>query len=413
MAYSVARSVVGFAAYAAGLLPSIGGRIVSASGVLLLSIVATRQLDATQSGKFFTAFTALMGLGIFLRMGLDVIILREVSRAEKDEGIESLYGALNLVFVACAFCMVGILAWGSFYLYDPTSIFVAAALFPISGSNIVAAFLKAKNQYFFGSACEVGSISLITAAVVPLISPDNSDELLHILLITSWIFFVFMILVCLSRFGPPTKWASVQLSRLLKGRNIWAVSVFSYISQWASLIFVSILMPVENVTTVNMLFRLLAPLQFVVLAIDYWLAPKYSRATNGGISILRRRGIIIAYTLCVPYAFLALFFPSEMISFLFGAHSAQAAFLLQFLVAATLVQIGFGANGILLNMVYEDRLVFLSVLLRGALTFIILFLLYFSADLFIVSVSFALPLVVQAFFLRNASDRILTGKRIP
>jgi|TARA_Y100001001_G_scaffold164313_1_gene196020 O-antigen/teichoic acid export membrane protein len=410
MAQSYARYIVRLAANASGLVPAIGGRIVSAGGVLALSISATRYLDATQSGRFFTAFTALMGLAIFMRMGLDILVLRLASQTPKQRSVQYLFDALKLVLAACALLIIVAFVWGLFFPIELTYIYIAVSLFPLAASNIVAAFLKANGMNFSGSAAEVGLISLITAAILPLILPSGAEEALAALMVTSWFIFVFIILMCLKAYGKPNLNTSPRFDLVFEGRNIWAVSILSYASQWASLVFASFLLPVENVTTVNMLFRLLAPLQFVILAVDYWLAPRYSSCYVERIPTLRARAILMSYALCAPYALTVLLFPAEVISLLFGEEFVGASGLLRILIVATLIQIAFGANGILLNMLEQDRVVFLSVVLRSFSTLVILFFLYWCANLMIVVISFALPLFAQALFLRKASDKFLSRK---
>ncbi|WP_395003071.1 hypothetical protein [Cypionkella sp.] len=131
-----------------------------------------------------------------------------------------------------------------------------------------------------------------------------------------------------------------------------------------------------DIATLNAIFRLIAPVQFTALTMDFYLASKFSQKFGFGLLMARNMGRNYTLIFLIPYTLMTAVFAEPLIEFLYQDRSEKSAFYLRLLMVAALIQTGFGSNGMLLNMKNQEFKVLYGTLARIISNFIILFLTY-------------------------------------
>lgn len=391
---------------------AFAGRFVSAAGVLAITVLLSRQLPLAEAGAFFEAFTILMGLAILTRCGQELRLLRVVARCERgEEAHEELSASLAVIVLACAIIGLPILAWWGFS--GPTSPLqlVWLPLLPTAVTNVAAAYAKGMGRPAVGALGEVGSISAVATILLLFFPPRSALEAWWALSFAAWIVGFAWYLIPLALGAVSVKLAAPRSAVLSEAKHLWFVSVLSYVAQWAVIVVVAIAMSDEAVAALNGLLRLIAPLQFVILTLDYFVAPRFAGGTTADIIRVRRWSIAVGLAIVLPYAGLLLGIPGQFLEFLYGPQYSAYGYELRILVVGTLFQMALGPNGMLLNMLSHDRANTLSVVLRIAAAFAVQSVLFVHPALWIAAASFSGALVAQSLFLKIMADR--ATKRFP
>jgi O-antigen/teichoic acid export membrane protein len=183
------------------------------------------------------------------------------------------------------------------------------------------------------------------------------------------------------------------------------VAVLSYAAQWGVVFVVGIVLSHNAVAIMNALLRLLAPLQFVILTLDYFVAPRFARGNDADIARVRRRSIITGLALVAPYALALLSAPGLLLSYIYGPNYGAYGNELRILIAGLLFQMAMGPNGILLNMLSHDREMTVSVVLRICINLGIQMILFVRPALWIAAASYSGALLGQCIYLRITAAR--------
>jgi O-antigen/teichoic acid export membrane protein len=395
------------------LASTITGRAISASGVLVISVVLSRQLSLPEAGGFFFAFTLLMGLAIFARVGQELRLIRAVAwRSKASEGRADLAASLEVVTVASlAVSAPFAVAW--LIVPEPSPLtLIWLALLPTAMTNLTASYFKGRGDNSLGALSEVGSVSLVASAGYLVFPPQSATEAWMVLSAASWLVAGGWLAVAIGRRRLTARRVGAWRALVRDSRHLWSVAVLSYVAQWGVLVIVMLAMTQDAVAILNALLRLLAPLQFVVLSLDLFLAPRFARKSPDEIIRARRRGITACLSLAAPYALVLLLWPDRVLATLYGQAYGGFGLELQILVAGILIQMVFGANGVLLNMLSEDRAMTASVLLRTLAAIVLPLALFFVPSLSIACLALSVSLVIQTLYLRHRAA-IALGRRRP
>ncbi|WP_139194234.1 lipopolysaccharide biosynthesis protein [Roseovarius nanhaiticus] len=374
------------------------GRFLSASGVIAISVTLSRQLSLAEAGAFFGAFITLMGMAIALQFGSPLIILRSVARLSGDTaGADAIFGrALSNLTVVCAVVAAGwigaVALGGSF---DTPMAWVWVNFLPVAVMGPVSAYVKAKGHPGWGGFWEVGVLSLIGVALVLIARPADAMEAWLAFSVACWTGMILGFLHAGARHLKSIAWPAPDLKLMLEGRHLWAVAVLSYASLWGGVLIAEWLLDPEATAVLNALFRALAPLQFLILTIDFYMAPKFAAADKAALYRLYTRARIACALLAVPYAALTLAVPSEFLNLLYGEGYGAYGTELRVIIGAILVQIALGPAGILLNMRGQDKIMLLFLAGKSLVYCSTAILFGIGVGLTGIIVSFSLSAVLQ------------------
>lgn len=374
------------------------GRFLSASGVIAISVILSHKLSLTEAGAFFGAFITLMGMAIALQFGSPLIILRSVARLRGDTAnADTIFGrALSNLTAVCGVVAAGwigtVALAGSF---DTPMAWVWVNFLPVAVMGPVSAYVKAKGHPGWGGFWEVGVLSLIGVALVLIAQPADAMGAWLAFSIACWAGMVLGLLHAGARHLKSIVWPTPDLKLMLEGRHLWAVTVLSYTSLWGGVLIAEGLLDPEATAVLNALFRALAPLQFLILTIDFYMAPKFAAADKAALYGLYTRARIACALLAVPYAALTIVVPSEFLKLLYGEGYGAYGTDLRIIIGAILVQIALGPAGILLNMRGQDRIMLLFLAGKSVI--------YCSAAIFLgmgigltgISIAYSLSAILQ------------------
>jgi O-antigen/teichoic acid export membrane protein len=390
------------------LASAIAGRAISAFGVLAISIVLSRQLSLAEAGSFFFGFTILMGMAIVARVGQELRLLRSVAR-QSGAGTErtELWTSLKIVVAASlALSAPFFVLWAVLPQESPLTL-IWLALLPTAVTNVTASYLKGRGYNGLGALSEVGNVSLVACAWYLAFPAASAVEAWRVLSVVSWAVAGAWLLGTVNGLRCEERPSGEWRKFVHDARHLWAVAILSYLAQWGVLMIVMLALARDSVAVLNALLRLLAPLQFIVLTLDFFLAPRFARKRNVEILRTRRRGVAACLTLATPYALAVLIWPNVLLATIYGSRYAGYGLELQILAVGIILQMSLGANGILLNMLSEDAAMTKSVILRFIIASSIQLILFFKGVLWIGCLSLSISLVMQALYLRRKVTRAL------
>lgn len=388
----------------------LSARFISAIGVIALSVVLSRSLSTENTGIFFSAFTIAMGLAIALRYGQDVSIIRETAGQPKDIKSRVICNSLSLSIGLSISLSIALWTTAPFLgQMEDILRMVAPALVPLTIMNIFSAILKSSEKPALGGLLEVGLISG-AATIALLIRPANSPEdAWSVFLTLAWSLAALAMIVTL--FLERTEWHRPHelRKRLINSFMLWQIAILSYASQWGSVVIMTALATPTEIAATNAVFRLLAPLQFIILTLDAYFAAQFSRGGLQTCQIARRQSVILGTLLATPYVCIIVFFPQFALEVAFGTDYREYGVALQIVGLASLAQIFFGANGMLLLMKGAERTVFLSVILRALISLFLFVALFPYSPTIAACAAFSGGVILQSLFNRHQVNKHLFG----
>ena len=375
------------------------GRFISAGGVLAISVLLSRQLPLAEAGKFFEAFAVLMGAAILTRCGQELRLLRAVAqKAKRNLSADELVASSSLVVAASVLAGLPFLAWSG--LSGPPSPLklIWLPLIPAAMTNVIAAYFKGLGRSGLGALAEVGGISLVATGWFIVFPAQDALSAWLVLSIAAWLVGLGWWGIAVASGKGGVRIQPLRMDLLTEGRHLWLVSVLSYVSQWGIVLLVALTMSPDAVAIVNALLRLLAPMQFVALTLDYFVAPRFARGTAVDINRVRQRSIWTGITLTAPYAAILLVQPTRILTFVYGADYGAYGNELRILIIGMLCQTVLGPNGILLNMLSRDRDMLRGVVLRIIVNFVAQLFLFVHPAVWIAAAAYSLALFAQAAY---------------
>lgn len=392
------------------LAAAFTGRFISAAGVFILSALLTQKLSLQQSGQFFTAFIALMGAAIVLQAGLNVLLIRKIaSQKTSPEAQPSIFARFfYTVLASSAIGAVLALAFAlTFNWMEVAFGWLWLPLVPTSLIGVIGSQFKALEKPGWGGFWETGVISTITCIAILFLQPETALEAWLIFSGISWISCALAITQLIFREPAALKYSPPSFELILEARALGFSALLSYLAQWGGVLLAAALLGTESTTILNALFRILAPIQFVILTLDYYLAPKFATAPPKTQTRLYRTGTLTAISLSAPYALALLATPDFSMRLLFGPALQEQFLNMALLLVGATIQTGLGPNGILLNMTGREQ-ANLNALLLSTLVYTIgatVLAPHFGVTAFILM--YTLSTLMKAIFLKIAAKPLL------
>ncbi|MGI9375311.1 MAG: lipopolysaccharide biosynthesis protein [Tsuneonella suprasediminis] len=352
------------------------GRLISSAGAILITVLALREFPLEESGKFLLAFTSLTGVAILAQFGQNLSIIRESAAPDlsPEDAADTFYSAAAAVLVPCVVisALLAILSAFQKSPADPVQL-LWSAIIPCGLQGIISSYFKGRGYGGWGGFWEQG-IAAAFACVAFLILPLQTANQAW-LIYSGFLWLALIIsslhLMSLRLLARPQHWRSYwRFDTYFDAKYLGLIALLSYLSQWGGVLLAKFMIGDAGVAVLNGLYRLLAPLQFVILTLDSFLAPKFSKASAKGARGYLRIGRVLGLMAAIPYVAIALSFSGEILNYLFGESGPVYAFDLALLLLAVLIQMALGPTGICLNMRRHDQITFLILVLKTGISFI-------------------------------------------
>lgn len=376
-------------------------RSIPAAGVIVLTLIAPMVLDIERAAIFLTGVTLLYLLGIISRFGFDIHVLKICSARFKDES--KLVDSTEVVFFLLSLSLSIVLLVAYLFLsayFVPIDAYgwVFYALPAFSCQGILASFLKATGDEFWGAMAEPSISSLLAVAIFFIFRTSGSVDLALAFSYAIWgVLFFTLCYVCSTRSFLSCADTDIK-SGLVDSWHFFLNQISSYASQWYPLFLLGA-MDKRLVIYYAVANRMATVISFVGVTIDSFSAPRFSNFwKTGNISELYAVRSKIANLSRIGA--IACFFFVGAISYVYGewqSFDVAYGFMSFTLITCYAASISFGPNGFFLMMTNGDRyatrisfFVLLAIVTITSLFFLI------NAPL-MMSVSVGLAVLIRSF----------------
>ena len=403
-----------------------GVRGLSTAGSIIFTFVVSRQLPLDGAGMVFLMTTYATGLALLCRYGMDVLLVKQLSATDKLQADKLAFLASTLTaFLVTTIATIS--AWFSaVYLLDlphiPT-ITTAVLAVCMAMMFLCSSIMKAINHPIIGNALEGTVIYLLVSIAVIVLNADSAQYVLSVACVVAVITTLFSLIIVLwnrqlglanfLKFNYLNKTTlfdiSIVSSRMKQSTPYGLIAITSYVSQWGVVLITGILFNLEMVASISVLLRFLAPLHFIQLTIDSFLAPKFAGMRNpADIRALRRKGVVLALILGLPWVLLVILYSGELISFLAGSDYLPIQKSTVVLVIGYYIVMCLGCNGLIMIM-RDMQIAALRLSVTRALIFCVSSVLF----MYLFGITGVAMSYLLAIFVQVSLARYLVNRRFP
>lgn len=346
---------------------ALGIRILGAGMSFIFNLIIARQLGAEQSGYFFLAFSLVMFLSAFTRLGFDNTVLRFTSQNVKQGAVVRaiLNFALQKVLplaslIAILLCLFAKpLATHIFNKPHLTEVFemISPSIIGLSVVLIVAMSLQARHKLLTSIPCQNIAHLFLCSGLILFLTLDKAEDIalyLSLSLGISSSFFYWYSLRGLNNKG--TRPNNIELWQ--SARPNWVITLMTQTLQWFGPIMIGVWLLAEDVAYFSVAQRIAMLTSFILMAINLVVAPKFAAFKAVGDMLNIRKTALFSVRLllisALPIITFMLVFPSFLMG-LFGNEFKEGALILQVLVLGQAVNVITGSVGYLLMMSGNER----------------------------------------------------------
>jgi O-antigen/teichoic acid export membrane protein len=346
---------------------ALGIRILGAGMAFIFNLTVARKLGAEQSGYFFLAFSLVMFLSAFTRLGFDNTVLRFTSGHTKEGA--AVKGILNFALkrivplatlvALLLYLFAAPMATNLFNKPQLTNVFqmIAPSVIGLSVVLIIAMSLQARHKLLTSIPCQNIAHLFLCSGFILFLTLDTALNValyLSLSLGISSCFFYFYSFKGLDNKG--TRPSNTQL--WLSARPNWVITMMSQTLQWFAPIMIGFWLLAEDVAYFSVAQRIAMLTSFILMAINLVVAPKFAAFKAEGDMVNIRKTALFSVRLllisALPIITFMLVFPSFLMG-LFGDDFKQGALILQILVLGQAVNVITGSVGYLLMMSGNER----------------------------------------------------------
>ena len=346
---------------------ALGIRILGAGMSFIFNLIIARQLGAEQSGYFFLAFSLVMFLSAFARLGFDNTVLRFTSQNVKQGAVVRiiLNFALQKVLPLASLIAISLflfakpLATHIFNKPHLTGVFemISPSIIGLSVVLIVAMSLQARHKILTSIPCQNIAHLFLCSGLILFLTLDTAEDIalyLSLSLGISSSFFYWYSLRGLNNKG--TRPNNTELWQ--SARPNWVITLMSQTLQWFGPIMIGVWLLAEDVAYFSVAQRIAMLTSFILMAINLVVAPKFAafKAVEDMLNIRKTALFSVRLLLisALPIITFMLAFPSFLMG-LFGDEFKEGALILQVLVLGQAVNVITGSVGYLLMMSGNER----------------------------------------------------------
>ena len=374
-----------FQAREGGAARAVAARAISILASFLLTIVVARLLGVEAAGSYFLVFTTLAVVATFGRFGTDNLALKicggNSSNVRLELGYSAAIAAIASV-VGIVLIFLGVHAAGfSLPGFDAAwTLAVLAAVIPQVFAVLAGAVLRGRGHLAMGIIAELGSIPVLSIAILWALSLFGTLDVTAALLsvaVASWLTAMWAVpaaIVVLR--GEATPLAASDMggflgfvrSRSRQLTSMMGTSLLFYVLTWSPLYALSFMSSLANVSYFTTAARLANLVSLIPSLQVAYLAPSFARFFHRGdlvsLNAMCRRAVRQAGALLLlPVAVLSIG-AVPAVSLLYGSEFEPAAGPLAVLaVGALVVALAGQVNQLMLLCDLESQALLLNVLL--------------------------------------------------
>lgn len=342
-------------------------RVLGAFLAFVIVIFFARILGAEKFGLYSLALTIVTVLSVFVRVGVDNVVIKQVSAHFPDmPSVSNGYVSGSIALVA----MVGILAFCLLWSWStPISIYVfskpplsevlktfALLIIPLSLVFIMSEVMKAMGRPAYSAFMQVVLTSAITLTIVAILWLLDATTLERMILAVVMGYLVVSVLyfIKLSRFVFAKDKEVIRYKSLIRqGWPMLLVSSGGLIMAWSDVIVLGIFSSPEEVGVYSVAARIVMVTSLVLIAVNSVVAPRFARFYKENkvdkIALLAQgSSVILMITVLIP-TIIFLSYPDSIMG-LFGSDFVIGATVLTILAIGQFVNVSCGSVVYLLTM---------------------------------------------------------------
>lgn len=348
-------------------------RAMGAGAAFIMVVFIARLLGASDFGVFSLGLTIFTMAGVFVRFGLENVVLKRVSEnLETDPKLAIGYLQSSVVLVAMIGLIITVILFfssGIIFIpifHDPLFSEVlglfSIGLVPISIVFIIAAAMKSLGNPIYATLLQslfVPASMVLFSAFLWLTDLANLHNLVF-----AYVLGVFLSSIlggCLwKKKAPKIKGSTVKWGSLLKqGWPMLLVSSGAMLLAWSDIIIVGVYMDSKSVGIYSAASKTVLITSLILVGMNSITAPRYAKLYSENkledIALLAQKSSWILLLLVVFPSVFLLFF-SDWIMSLFGKEFVVGSSILIVLTIGQIVNVAAGSVGYLLSMTGKEKI---------------------------------------------------------
>lgn len=363
-------------------------RGVGAIASLIFMYVVAVQIGVTESGYFFLAMNVVLFISVVARLGLDNSIVRFTGAAlgsAKHSATGQIRSVLckSLLLVSLSGCLLMFALYAaadfiSIYLFDKPElrsvlVFISPAVLGIALFTLVAMSLQGAGKVVPAIFVLNTLIFVLASAAVYLATIEQAFQVAGVYAGSA---LITLVIGGAIRFRTlPKGEGSVSWRRLFKScMPLWLVAVMGQLTQLSGQFAAAAWVAPEELAQLATAQRTAMLISFILIAINFVVAPKFAALhQDGNVEGMRRLAILsvrLMILFSLPLLLPIMLFP-EFIMSLFGAGFTEGAGLLQIFALGQFVNVVTGSVAFILSMSGHEKALRNCVLISGPLAIVL------------------------------------------
>lgn len=402
----------------------------SAAGLIVLQLWLSRILNVDDIGRFFIAFSVMVGISVLIRFGVDVPILKSISIVWSKKNKKTLrYSFCSIIKFLCVTTIFSLVLFFVFFEEingwvfkhklngnNLLTIFIMAAPF-FSFNLIVSTYLRAMNKNILSTIWEQGGVAIVLFSLLIFLSVFDffyidllfiAVSFLLVNVFLSALGFALILKYSYSVFDDNKNDDFLLSHSVFSGISFYGLmAVSQYAVQWFVLIIVGAFLLDSDVAFVSMAYRVSVILAFILVVMESRFASKfailYNEKNMDELKILVFKLNVVKFFLSFCLFSFLFFFRVELMGIFGFSYSYIYSCVLVILLFSQLVNVNTGFGAILLNMCGYHKLTMMVCIITGALTVLLsyFFVSYgLMAMVCVMALSTIIPNVVFAILCR-------------
>jgi len=350
-------------------------KVLGAILVLLFSILIARQYGASVTGIYFLVISIMMFVSIVSSWGVDRSLLKNISIFNAHNNLidisKGVWTGLLIVFIFATF---GALFLYFFSTYLALTVFnnellkfyfqiIAFAVVPFVVIRTVSEIMKALKRNFYAQIY-LGVLIPFFMSIVLLVTASLSykdiEMILYMYVCTLFLIMTMALIHMYKLIKPVENFFSSDIKNiiLISAMPLLLISISNNIQNFGGTYLLGIFSTTEEIGIFNISYRVAFILNFILIAINSIVAPKFSHLYAikdfSALKISLRFSMILGLIFGLPLYIVIMIFPGEILQ-LFGTEFLAGVDSLRIMASAQIIVVISGPLGFFLIMTGEEK----------------------------------------------------------
>jgi len=345
-------------------------RIIAAAVVFLFNLVLARELGSNQAGLFFLGLSAISLLSVFVRIGLDNILLREIAANWKNNDREIVKGdwikgmtCIWVASIATSLTVYTFSPWLSTEIFDkpmlaPILQWMSLGI-PLFASIFIVGFsFQAIEKHHLLILLQNMGFQLPILLILLIHGGNNALQLSLLWLITVLVLSVTASAYFFKNFlGVTAKYRPFR-ELLLPAIPLWWMQMLQVFQIFGIPLMLGMFVTSSEVAWFYAAMKIATLVSLILTVVNISIAPEFSIHSRSGnqaeLEKISKRAVMLTLLLASPVFLIIFSVPSWLLSF-FGHDFINATTSLRVLAIGQLVAISTGPVGYLLMMTNNEK----------------------------------------------------------